>query len=83
MEAGFEPASASARMNQYERDVHSPSLPAAKQIAAALGLPLAYFFADDEAEAELLLLFNSLATEQRREALEAITAIAERPVMRD
>ncbi|MBV4509538.1 DNA-binding XRE family transcriptional regulator [Pseudomonas baetica] len=76
-EAGFEPASASARMNQYERGVHTPSPTAAKQIADALGLPLAFFYADDE-EARLLALFNSLGHEQRREALEAIAALAER-----
>lgn len=76
-EAGFEPASASARMNQYERGVHSPSPTAAKQIADALGLPLAFFYAEEE-EARLLTLFNSLTHDQRREALEAIATLAER-----
>lgn len=79
IEAGLEPASASARMNQYERGVHAPSLPAVGQIASALDLPIAFFFCSDDDEAKLIRLFHSMDSEQRREALEVITAIAERP----
>lgn len=66
-EAGFEPASASARTNQYESGVHTPSPTAAKQIADALGLPLAFFYADDE-EARLLTLFELVTTQASRSA---------------
>lgn len=78
IEAGLEPASASARMNQYERGVHTPSLPAITQIAAVLDLPIAFFFCTDDDEAKLMQLFHRMNDGQRLEALQAVTAIAKR-----
>jgi len=51
--AGIDKSNASAKMNQYERGTHIPKYPRLKELAAALGLPTAYFYA--ESDADLLL----------------------------
>jgi len=60
IEAGIDPASASARMNQYENNKHVPNSLTIVQIAAALNVPPAYFYCVDEDEARMLLLFFRL-----------------------
>lgn len=65
LEAGFEPESASARMNQYERGKHTPAYPVSKQIADALGIPAAYFYAEDDLIAQLLLATARLSSDQK------------------
>ncbi|TWC60064.1 MULTISPECIES: helix-turn-helix domain-containing protein [unclassified Pseudomonas] len=76
MEAGLEPASASARMNQYENGVHVPGKGTVQQIANALGLPAAYFYCDDDDEAELLKLFHSLKKDDRERVLSLAQQLA-------
>jgi transcriptional regulator with XRE-family HTH domain len=67
--AGIDEASASARMNQYERGKHEPDWLTVQRLAVALGVPVAYLYAEDDATAELLLLFHSLPLEAREEAV--------------
>ncbi|WP_244620706.1 helix-turn-helix domain-containing protein [Metapseudomonas lalkuanensis] len=68
--AEIDPMSASARMNQYEKGKHEPNIVVVRQIAAALDLPDAYFYAADDEVALLLQLFHRLSREQRGELLE-------------
>jgi transcriptional regulator with XRE-family HTH domain len=70
--AGIDEASASARMNQYERAKHEPDWLTVQRLAAVLGVPVAYLYADDDATAELLLAFTSLPIEAREAALTAV-----------
>ena len=70
--AGIDEASASARMNQYERGKHLPDWLTVQNIASVLKLPVAYFYAEDDAEAELLLVFNALPVEAREEAVKSL-----------
>ena len=58
--AGIDEFSASARMNQYERGKHVPDLSTITRIAAALEIPVAYLFADDDRLARLIEVFSSL-----------------------
>ncbi len=58
--AGLDEFVASTRINRYEKGVHQASIDVAHQLAAALDIPLAYFFTSDEALAELLLQWNKL-----------------------
>lgn len=51
---GLDELVASARINRYEKGVHLPDLTTLSNIAAALDVPAAYFFADD-ALSELIL----------------------------
>lgn len=54
IESGIDPSSASARMNQYEKGTHVPSYAALKRIAKALDLPTCYFYAEEDALAEII-----------------------------
>ena len=62
--AGIDEASASARMNQYERGKHVPDYETLCQLALVLGVPVAFFYANDN-EAELLLNMALLSNEQQ------------------
>ena len=72
IEAGIEPASASARMNQYEKGVHSPGEGTVRQIAEACRLPVAYFYCERDDEAELLALYHKLKKAEQEEVLIAV-----------
>ena len=62
--AGIDEASASARMNQYERGKHVPDYETLCQLALVLDVPVPYFYANDM-EAELLLDMASLSNDQQ------------------
>ncbi len=64
--AGMEEASASARINQYERGKHSPDFSTACQLAKVLNVPAAYFYAEDEALADLIAAWGSLTLTNRK-----------------
>ena len=62
--AGIDIASASARMNQYERAKHVPDYETLCRLALVLNVPVPFFYAND-AEAELLLNMALLSKEQQ------------------
>jgi len=72
IEAGIEPASASARMNQYEKDKHAPNPATVLQIAQVLKLPAAYFYSEDDDEARLLVAFHRLSREERARVMAVV-----------
>ncbi|MFV5516971.1 helix-turn-helix domain-containing protein [Acinetobacter gerneri] len=53
--AGIDESSASARMNQYETGKHIPDILMTSKIADVLGIPVAYFYIDDDLMAEMIL----------------------------
>ncbi|AZI87924.1 XRE family transcriptional regulator [Kosakonia sp. CCTCC M2018092] len=57
---GMDESSASGRMNHYEKGRHLPDVDMLKKIASELGVPLSYFFCEDELSAELVCLFENL-----------------------
>lgn len=57
IKAGIDEFVASARINRYERGIHEVDIQTAQHLAAALNVPLAYFYADDDRLAELILRF--------------------------
>lgn len=63
--AGIDECSASARINQYERGKHAPDFLTVRNLAKVLSVPTAYFYAEDDALAELLMLFGKLNDEER------------------
>lgn len=75
--AGIEEASASARMNQYEKGVHAPGEGTVKQIAKVCGMPVAFFYCEKDDEAELLALFHKLKKAQRGEILGVVRELSE------
>ena len=70
--AGIDEASASARMNQYERGKHEPDWLTVQRLARVLSVPVAFLYADDDATAELLLAFDALPLEAREDLLDRL-----------
>ncbi|WP_024889040.1 helix-turn-helix domain-containing protein [Luteimonas huabeiensis] len=58
IEAGLDAFVASSRINRYERGVHQPKFELIARLARALGLPVAYFFAEDDELARLIVEFS-------------------------
>lgn len=73
--AGIEESNASAVMNQYERDTHIPKFATVRNIARQLNVPTAYFYADEDELAELLLLYGSLNSANQKMILENIRSL--------
>jgi len=48
VDAGLDESVASARMSQYENDVHTPDFAFIKQIAVVLKIPTAYFYCEED-----------------------------------
>lgn len=67
--AGIDEFCASARINQYERGKHTPDFLTAKNLAKVLGMPTAYFYAEDDTLAELIMLFGKLKGMERKALL--------------
>ena len=54
IKAGLDDFVASTRVNRYETGVHQPDLQTLKRLAKVLGLPVAYFYAEDDGLARLI-----------------------------
>ncbi|TOB21259.1 transcriptional regulator [Vibrio parahaemolyticus] len=63
---GMDESTASARMNQYEKGKHTPDVQTLKLIADELGVPLNYFFCEDEFSAELAIAISKLSVEKKK-----------------
>ncbi len=70
--AGIDEFVASARINRYEKGVHEANIVTAKRLAEALNVPLAYFYADDDNLAKMILLFADLPREQQERVLASL-----------
>ncbi|MGC6061458.1 helix-turn-helix domain-containing protein [Enterobacter kobei] len=66
---GMEPGSASGRMNHYEKGRHIPDIDTLKRMADELGVPLNYFFCENETTAELACLIAGLTEAQQTELI--------------
>ncbi|WP_087744116.1 MULTISPECIES: helix-turn-helix domain-containing protein [unclassified Acidovorax] len=67
IEAGIDEFVASARINRYELGVHRPDLLTVRKLAQVLGVPMAYFYADEEDEiAELLFRYGKVEPSVRK-----------------
>jgi transcriptional regulator with XRE-family HTH domain len=63
-------ANGSVRINRYEQEVNRADMGTAAEIARALGVPLAYLFAEEDDQAELLLAFAKLSKGERSKILD-------------
>ena len=70
--AGFDEAVANARMNQYEKSKHWPSYSVACQIAKALKVDPALFYASSDDTALLLQHWSTLTKKRRTEVLQGL-----------
>ena len=64
--AGIDEESASAKMNQYEQGVHIPKFPRLKDLAKALKVPTAYFYAESNELADLLYAYERLNSQSKQ-----------------
>lgn len=62
---GLDESSSRARISRYELGNHEPQLGTARNIAKALGVPLAYLYCEENDVAELLLALKKLPTKRR------------------
>ncbi|EPG4626602.1 helix-turn-helix domain-containing protein [Citrobacter koseri] len=63
--AGIDEFVASTRINRYEKGVHEPGTEIVQKLAEVLRVPLAYFYAEDDDLAELMLVFLKLSQPER------------------
>lgn len=68
--AGIDEFVASTRINRYEKGVHEPSIDIVQKLSEVLRVPLAYFYAEDDDLADLMLIFWSLSSKQREELMD-------------
>jgi transcriptional regulator with XRE-family HTH domain len=59
----------SVLINRYEQEVNRADMDTAAALAKALDVPLAYLFAEEEDQAELLLAFKQLSKAERSKLL--------------
>lgn len=52
---GMDESCSSARISRYETGTHEPPIATAVKLAAALNVPLAYFYCEDDCLAEILI----------------------------
>jgi transcriptional regulator with XRE-family HTH domain len=71
---GIDEAAASARISRYETGTHEPPYNTVQHIARVLGVQVAYFYADDDDLAELILTWQALTPPEQRQLL-ALLAI--------
>ncbi|MBL1274906.1 MAG: helix-turn-helix transcriptional regulator [Ectothiorhodospiraceae bacterium] len=67
--AGIDENNASAKMNQYEKGTHIPKYPRLKDLADALGVPSAYFYAETDELAELIYCYGKLNSKAKQKLL--------------
>ncbi|UJM92093.1 helix-turn-helix domain-containing protein [Rhodanobacter denitrificans] len=70
--AGLDQFVASARINRYELGVHEPDMATIERLAAALSVPTAYLFAEDERLARLILAFEKMPLAEKDRLLKAV-----------
>ncbi|HEC20043.1 MAG TPA: XRE family transcriptional regulator [Gammaproteobacteria bacterium] len=72
IKAGIDQFSASARMNQYETEKHSPDFGTVKRIADVLSLPTAYFYCEEDELANIIELWAQASIPEQKEILKII-----------
>ena len=69
---GIDEDNAGAKMNQYEQGVHIPKFPRLKDLAKALQVPTAYFYAESDELAEILYAYERLSKKNRNTLVKLI-----------
>jgi len=72
---GLDEGCSSARMRRYESGAHEPPFLWVERMAAALGVPPAYFYCDDDRLAEIVRVYAGLPEEKRQALLDYVTRL--------
>ena len=70
--AGIDEFVASARINQYERGVHSPDSPMATRLAGVLNVPVSYLYEANDDLAELIKVAARLSASRLDQLLDQL-----------
>jgi transcriptional regulator with XRE-family HTH domain len=81
VKAGIDEYSASARINQNERGKHTPDYSTACNLARVLSVPVAYFYAEDDAMADLITMYGKLDTTSQKRLLGSIKSLIDSNLM--
>lgn len=65
--ARIDPFVASTRINRYEKGVHEPDYGTSQRLAKALGVPLAYLYAEQDDLARLIEAYGNLKPAKAKE----------------
>ena len=76
-------ANGSVRINRYEQEVNRADMDTAAALARALDVPLAYLFAEEDDQAEMLLEFAKLKKSERSKILDQVRELAAKRRGRD
>ena len=69
-------ANGSVRINRYEQQVNRADMDTAAALAETLNVPLAYLFAEDDDQADMLLAFAKLTKTERSKLLNEAKRLA-------
>ena len=69
---GGDKGNGSVRINRYEQEVNRADMDTAAALAKALDVPLAYLFAEEDDQADLLLAFAGLSKGDRSRILSQV-----------
>ena len=72
IQSGIDEFVASTRINRYEQAVHRADYSIAQRLAMTLDAPVAYFYADDEKMAGMLLAFYRSSTKIKNEIVKIL-----------
>ncbi|MCL2309221.1 MAG: helix-turn-helix domain-containing protein [Proteobacteria bacterium] len=72
--AGIDEFVASTRINRYEQGIHEADSVTTKNLARVLDVPLAYFYAEDERLARMILVFDKLPARKQERMLRRLEA---------
>ncbi|SDI70248.1 Transcriptional regulator, contains XRE-family HTH domain [Paraburkholderia steynii] len=75
---GLDEGTASVRVSRYETGVHEPPFGIALKLAAALRIPAAYFYCEDDELADVVLAWGRLTKSERKRIKPLITAELEK-----
>lgn len=75
--AGIDEFVASTRINRYEKGIHEADIATVYSLAQALGLPLPYFYAENDRLAELIIAFSELPPESQEIFLQILALLKE------
>ncbi|GGX46239.1 hypothetical protein GCM10007392_11630 [Saccharospirillum salsuginis] len=75
IEAGFDPSSASPRMNQYEKGKHHPDATTVAKLCEVLGVPVAYLYCDDDDLARVIANFSKVGEKDRKRILAIVDTV--------
>jgi transcriptional regulator with XRE-family HTH domain len=72
---GLDEGSSSARISRYETGIHEPPFETAQRIAAALNMPVTYFYCPQDELAEIIVAAYKMPQDKLRELLKLVEAM--------